>query len=130
LLHNTTSKARLVQRRETAQGGMGTKVILNLALGPETHITIRSEGSLQLVTPSNTKALLFVLKAKPIHIQKLHTLLQTLIPNSSLAVKSNDDNHDDNKEDKNKEDNNKKDNNKKDNNKTAENTPQDTTTLE
>mmetsp|Transcript_28978 Transcript_28978/g.43780 ORF Transcript_28978/g.43780 Transcript_28978/m.43780 type:complete len:447 (-) Transcript_28978:56-1396(-) len=83
---SSTGITRVVQRRENAEGGMGTKVLINASLQKESHVTKQSEKHLQLATVGSGVPALHLLKVKPQDLPRLYDLLKTQIEAAKSAL--------------------------------------------
>lgn len=83
---SSTGITRVVQRRENAEGGMGTKVLINASLQRESHVTKQSEKHLQLATLGSGVPALHLLKVKPQDLPRLYDLLKTQIEAAKSAL--------------------------------------------
>jgi len=87
LKNSSTGSTRIVQRREAAEGGMGTRVIINASLRKESAITRPSEKHLQLATiGSDSTPVFFLFKARQQDVQSLQNLLEAEIETAKSAV--------------------------------------------
>mmetsp|Transcript_24354 Transcript_24354/g.36125 ORF Transcript_24354/g.36125 Transcript_24354/m.36125 type:complete len:443 (+) Transcript_24354:68-1396(+) len=83
---SSTGITRVVQRRENAEGGIGTKVLVNTLLQKESRVTKQSEKHLQLATVGNDGPALYLLKVKPQDLSHFYDLLTTQIAAAKSAV--------------------------------------------
>ena len=82
LQNKETRKARIVQRRENAAGGQGTKLLLNTVLNKDSKLTRPSDKHVQLVTvgTSNGAAISYLFKLRnPGDAKQLEGVLQQVI---------------------------------------------------
>ena len=75
------NKARVVQRRENAAGGQGTKLLLNTVLNKDSKLTAPSDKHVQLVTVGNNgTAISYLFKVRnPTDAKQLEGALQQVI---------------------------------------------------
>lgn len=86
LRNKETRKARIVQRRENAAGGQGTKLLLNTVLNKDSKLTRPSDKHVQLVTvgTSNGAAISYLFKVRnPGDAKQLERVLQQVIHNDN-----------------------------------------------
>ena len=89
LRHRHSRKARVVQRRENAAGGQGTKLLLNAVLNANSKLTRPSDKHVQLVTVGTRQgaASSFLFKLRnPADAKLLERALQDVIDSSAATT--------------------------------------------